>query len=153
MVTRGKWGGINWDIGIDIYTLLHIKQITNKDLLYSTNSTQYCNALCRVRIYKRVDICICITYSFAVHLNLTHCKSTMLLLRAQSCPTLCDPVDCSLLGSSVHGILQARILESVTISFSRGSSRPRDQMWVINQLSSNTNFLKNFLINKTLTKN
>ena len=45
---------------------------------------------------------------------------------AQLCLTLCDPVDCSLLGFSVHGILQARILEWVTISFSRGSSRPRD---------------------------
>ena len=45
---------------------------------------------------------------------------------AQSCPTLYDPVDCSLPGSSVHGILQARILEWVAISFSRGSSRPRD---------------------------
>ena len=39
---------------------------------------------------------------------------------AQSCPTLCDPVDCSLPGFSVHGILQARILEWVIISFSRG---------------------------------
>ena len=46
---------------------------------------------------------------------------------AQSCPTLFDPVDCSLPGSSVHGILQARILEWVAISFSRGSSWPRDQ--------------------------
>ena len=45
----------------------------------------------------------------------------------QLCPTLCDPVDCSLPGFSVHGILQARILEWVTISFSRGSSRPRDR--------------------------
>ena len=45
---------------------------------------------------------------------------------AQSCPTLCDPVDCSLPGSSVHGICQARILEWGAISFSRGSSRPRD---------------------------
>ena len=45
---------------------------------------------------------------------------------AQSCLTLCDPVDCSLPGSSIHGILQARILEWVAISFSRGSSRPRD---------------------------
>ena len=44
----------------------------------------------------------------------------------QSCPTLCDPVDCSPSGSSVHGILQARILEWVAISFSRGSSRPRN---------------------------
>ena len=39
---------------------------------------------------------------------------------AQSSPTLCDPVDCSPPGSSVHGILQARILEWVAISFSRG---------------------------------
>ena len=46
---------------------------------------------------------------------------------AQSCPTLCDPVDCGLPGSSIHGILQARILECVAISFSRGSSRPRDR--------------------------
>ena len=44
--------------------------------------------------------------------------------------TLCDPVDCSLPGSSVHGILQARILEWVAIAFSRGSSRPRDQTQV-----------------------
>ena len=43
---------------------------------------------------------------------------------AQSCPTLCDPVDCSPQGSSVHGIFQASILEWVAISFSRGSSRP-----------------------------
>ena len=49
---------------------------------------------------------------------------------AQSCPTLCDPMDCSLPAFSVHGILQARILEWVTISFSRGSSRPRDGTWV-----------------------
>ena len=41
---------------------------------------------------------------------------------AQLCPTLCDPVDCSLPGFSVHGILQARILERVTIPFSKGSS-------------------------------
>ena len=45
---------------------------------------------------------------------------------AQSCPTLRDPMDCSPPGSSVHGIFQARILEWVAISFSRGSSRSRD---------------------------
>ena len=49
---------------------------------------------------------------------------------SQSCPTLCDPVDCNLLGCSVHGILQARIMEWIAISFSRGSSRPRDRTWV-----------------------
>ena len=45
MVTKGesdREGGLNWEIGIDIYTLLYIKQITDKDLWYSTgNSTQY----------------------------------------------------------------------------------------------------------------
>ena len=49
---------------------------------------------------------------------------------AQSCPTLGDPMDCSLRGSSIHGIFQARVLEWVAISFSRGSSRPRDRTWV-----------------------
>ena len=44
----------------------------------------------------------------------------------QLCPTLCNPMDCSLLDSSVHGILQARILEWVAVPFSRGSSQPRD---------------------------
>ena len=45
----------------------------------------------------------------------------------QSCPTLCDPVDCSPPGSSVHGILQARTLQRVAVPSSRGSSRPSDQ--------------------------
>ena len=49
---------------------------------------------------------------------------------AQSCPTLCDPMDCSPSGSSIHGILQARILEWVAIAFSRGSFRPRDRAQV-----------------------
>ena len=44
----------------------------------------------------------------------------------QSCPTLCDPMDCSLPSSSVHGNLQARVLEWVAISASRGSSLLRD---------------------------
>ena len=49
---------------------------------------------------------------------------------AQSCPTLCNPMDCSLPGSSVPGILQAGILEWVAISFSRRSPQPRDWTWV-----------------------
>ena len=48
------------------------------------------------------------------------------VLVTQSCPTVCDPMDCSPPGSSVHGVLQARTLEWVAISFSRGSSQPRD---------------------------
>ena len=49
---------------------------------------------------------------------------------AQSCPTLCDPMDCSLPGFSVNGIFQAGVLEWVAISFSRGSSWSRDQTQV-----------------------
>ena len=45
---------------------------------------------------------------------------------AQLCPTLCNSMDCSLPGSSVHGIFQERILKWVASSYSRGSSRPRD---------------------------
>ena len=48
-------------------------------------------------------------------------------LHAQSCLTLCDPIGCSLPGSSVHGILQARILEWVAISYFRGSCPSRDR--------------------------
>ena len=48
----------------------------------------------------------------------------------QSCPTLCDPLHCSPPGSSVHGIFQARIMEWVAVSFSRGSSQPRDRSHV-----------------------
>ena len=53
---------------------------------------------------------------------------------AQSCPTLCDPMDCSLPSSSVHGILQARILEWVAISFSRVD--------ICNHPASSLHFLK-----------
>ena len=52
------------------------------------------------------------------------------LLVTQSCLTLCNPMYCSPPGSSVHGTLQTRILECVTIPFSRGSSQPRDWTWV-----------------------
>ena len=53
-------------------------------------------------------------------------KSEMKVLVAQLCPTLCDPMDCSPPGSSVHGILQVRILQWVAMPFSRGFSWLRD---------------------------
>ena len=49
---------------------------------------------------------------FYYHVACMHAKSL------QSCPTLCDPMDCSLPGSSVHGIFQARVLEWIAIAFS-----------------------------------
>ena len=57
---------------------------------------------------------------------------------AQSCPTLYDPMDCRPPGSCVHGISQARILEWVAISFSRGSSWPRDWTCVSLALQANS---------------
>ena len=56
----------------------------------------------------------------------TRSRSVKVLV-IQSHPTLCEPVDCSLPGSSDHGIFQARILKWVAMPTSRGSSRPRDQ--------------------------
>ena len=53
-------------------------------------------------------------------------KVKVKVLVAQLCPTIFDPMDCNLPGSSVHVILQARILEWVAIPFFRGSSQPRD---------------------------
>ena len=58
------------------------------------------------------------------------CPYVYLVFLTRSCPTLCEPKDCSPQGSSVHGILQARILEWVVIPFSRGSSEPWDPIWV-----------------------
>ena len=52
------------------------------------------------------------------------------VLGTQSCPTHCDPMDCSVSDSSVHGIRQATILKWVAIPFSKGSSRPRYQTQV-----------------------
>ena len=57
-------------------------------------------------------------------------RSFMTCMRTQSCPTICDSIICSLPVSSVHGIFQARIMEWVAISDSRGCSPPRDQIHI-----------------------
>ena len=74
-------------------------------------------------------VCTCV-FSF----TLLSSPSTIMIMKmkvlgARSCSTLYDPMDCSPAGSSVHGVLQARILGWVATSFSRGSSQPRD--WTI----------------------
>ena len=65
---------------------------------------------------------------FSLYRSILYCY--MYCLVTQSCPSLWQPCKCSLPGSSVHGISQAKLLEWVAISFSRGSSQPRDQTWV-----------------------
>ena len=72
------------------------------------------------------------------------------VLVAQSRLTLCNPMDCSPLGSSAHGIFLARILEWVAISFSRGSFCPRDQTWVSCIAGSSVQFSRSVVSNSLL---
>ena len=69
------------------------------------------------------ELCACLP----VVLWLRNLHVYMYAKSLHSCPTLCNPLDCSLPGCSVHGILQARILEWVAMASYRGSSRPRDR--------------------------
>ena len=84
------------------------------------------------------------------------------VLATQSCLTLCNPMDSRPPGSSVHGILQARILEYIVIPFSRESSCARDQTWVfciagilyhLSHQKIKVNFLGNELKKKSLIGN
>ena len=77
-----------------------------------------------IRISNTTDIKKKKNTSSPVHLKFKNSQTHVLV--TQSCPTLCNPKDYSLPGSSVHGILQARILEWDSISFSRESSWNRD---------------------------
>ena len=68
-----------------------------------------------------------------------HCLLQCVKVKSlQSCPTLKDPMDCSLPGSSIHGIFQARVLEQGAISSSRGSSRPRNRTQVSHIIGRHT---------------
>ena len=85
----------------------------------------------------------------------------MQVLVAHLCPTLCDPVGCSPPGSAVQGILQARILEWVAISFSRGSSWPRDwtpvsctagrffTIWATREVPQSASYISGFFLRST----
>ena len=88
---------------VDTDTLLYLKWKTNKDLL--TQYRELCSMLCNNGkiIWKIIDTC-----------------RYMYIYVTQSCPTLCDSMDCSLPGSSVHGISHARILDWGAIPFSKG---------------------------------
>ena len=89
----------------------------------------------RYIILSPVDMQLLVIYLVVIFklsylFNATNCTMSEWVKVTQSCLTLCDPVDCSLPGFSAHGISQARVLEWVVISFSRGSSQPRDQIQV-----------------------
>ena len=91
-------------------------EIHTKSSFFLLRVVNHRNASCYCRqTYGNKSVCVCVC---------------VCVLITQSCLTLCDPRDCILPGSSVHGFLQARILEWVTIPFSRGTFWPRDRIWV-----------------------
>ena len=77
---------------------------------------------------KRIDSRLGIKISIVI--NSLHYRVVIKVFVTQLCLTVCDPMDCSLPGFSVHAVFQARILEWVAIAFSRGSFWPRDWTWV-----------------------
>ena len=131
MVVRGKKKReeIVKEFGINMHTLLYLKWVTNKNLLYNTgNSVQLCDSLDRVwgrdleeneytYMYGSVSLLSTWNYQNIVNHLCVHAKSL------QSCPALCNPMDHSPSGSSVHGISQARILELDAIPFSRDQTQ------------------------------
>ena len=114
MITKGeRWGGgINWDFRIDIYTLLLL-------LLSLFSRVRFC-ATPQTAAHQAPPS---LGFSRQEHWSGLPFPSPMHEVKsesevAQSCPTLRDPMDCSLPDSSIHGIFQARVLEWVAIAFS-----------------------------------
>ena len=98
-----------------------VREIENKKQLVINQSEEYC--LTKGSWSFTWPVSQKKNNFFMVHFK--HDSSYCLV--AKPCPTFCDPMNCSLPGSFVVGISQVRILEWVAISFSRGSSQPRDQ--------------------------
>ena len=112
---------------MDMYMLLYLKWITNKDLLYSTLNSARCYV--GAWIWGRMNTCkymaesvVCLPETITT-LLISYAAAAAAAKSLQSCPTLCDPMDCSLPGSSVHGIFQARVLEWGAIAFSERQGR------------------------------
>ena len=84
----------------------------------------FCHHICKCNFSSICEVC-----GHSGVMNTTVRRKKVLVV--QSCLILCDPMDCSPPGSSVYGILQARILEWIAIPFSRGSSQPRNQTFTI----------------------
>ena len=106
----------------------------------SSNSQEARNQLFSILKHFLIDqqpvsLALCNSCDLIIVTDICSGSSTHILCAArsvaQSCLTLRDPMDCSPPGSSVHGILQARMLEWVALPSSRGSSQPRDQTQVL----------------------
>ena len=96
------------------------KQLGTTEHPHSPCIYVYRHTYTHTNIYTHTYMCKCVCIYIYIYIFCCCCLVTKM------CSTLCNPVDCSLPGSSVYGISQASILEWVAISFFRGSSQPRD---------------------------
>ena len=106
------------------YYLLHLTEIDEAiftSLIAGVTNNRY--------ILSKVKPWLCLRWVHGPE-EIDTCNFIIYSEVAQSCPTLCDPMDCSPPGSSIHGIFQARVLEWGAISFYRESSQPRDRTLV-----------------------
>ena len=111
------------------YTVTHIQEEAGTHSrswrgFMATEVSQRAESKSSTDTLTRLQPCTDVHYDYYLYLN---CTFYVHVLVTQSCPTLCNPINWSPPGSSIHGILQARVLEWVAISFSRESSKPRDQ--------------------------
>ena len=96
-------GGINQEVGINIYTLLYIKLVMDRNLIYNTRNSILCNNLHGKRNWKTIYI---YTHTHTHTHTYIHTYIGCVCMFSLSFQ-LCSPVDCSMPGSSVHGIFQA----------------------------------------------
>ena len=117
------WGGDPAPVGPVIFSLLGIWfVIETQEVSFSSLHWGKCKCRrLREKIYLLSWLTVWKNRSLGNRRAMCLCANSL-----QSCPTLCDPMDCSPPGSSVHDVIQSRILEWVAMSFSRGSSQQRD---------------------------
>ena len=127
----GRWGLYVYEKSLqlskeNVACASSLPEIFSRDLETVAQSSWHCSMLSKDRANKQNLKPKEVDSFFLCWIVLKESESEV----AQSCLTLCNPMDCRFPGSSVHGILQTRVLKWVAISFSRGSSQPRDRAWV-----------------------
>ena len=114
MIWGGRWEGGS-GLGTHVHPwLIHVNVWQNQYSIVKKNKI-------KIKIKKSI---------YWMYLLYTVLCSSVLCLVAQWCPTLCDPMDCSPPGSSLHGIFQERILKWVAVPYSRWASQSRDRTQV-----------------------
>ena len=98
--------------------------------MFIDKSNQYNHPYWKPKLLSVCVLALCVCVCVCVHTHVHAWMHVCVHVLTQLHPTLCDPRDCGPPGSSVHVILQARILEWVAISYSKGSSQPREQTQV-----------------------